>query len=233
MIILSNSIPKSASTLMANYQEDILKCLNKKNGQLVLKDKFQGRYINYPNRKILLKLLAINLMHGTIVIKCHWPYLKFLDRFCLVTNTKMTINYRDPRDMILSMIDHGEKSRKMGDGTGAFSECFNVIDLIPRQVELMKRLELFLNKPYVHGIKYENMILNPRKVLKEMNQFLNIELDDLVLNEIISNRNKVKTTSHNFNKGTTERWKEEMSQNEKQKCLEAFKPFLEKYNYEL
>ena len=75
------------------------------------------------------------------------------------------------------------------------------------------------------------MRINPLKVLKEMNLFLNLEVDEIVLNEIISNRNNMKTKSHNFNKGTTERWREEMSQNEKQKCLEAFKPYLEKHNF--
>ena len=233
MIILSNSLPKSGSTLLANYQEDILKFLNNKNGQLILKEKFQGRYIDYPNRKILKELFKINLMHGTIVIKCHWPYQKLVSNFCLLTNTKMTITYRDPRDMILSRIDHGERSRKTGDGTGAFSECIDVINLIPRQVELMKRLDLFLTKPYVQSIKYEDIMMNPLKVLKEMNLFLNLEVDEIVLNEIISNRNNMKTKSHNFNKGTTERWREEMTQNEKQKCLEAFKPYLEKHNFAL
>ena len=145
----------------------------------------------------------------------------------------MTISYRDPRDMILSMIDHGERSRKSRDGTGAFFECIDVINLIPKQVVLMKRLDLFLTKPYVQGIKYEDMMMNPLKVLKEMSLFLNFEVDELVLDEIISNRNNMKTKSHNFNKGTTERWREEMSQNEKQKCLEAFKPYLIKHNYAL
>ena len=49
------------------------------------------------------------------------------------------------------------------------------------------------------------MMMNPLKVLKEMNLFLNLEVDEIVLNEIISNRNNMKTKSYNFNKGTTER----------------------------
>jgi hypothetical protein len=43
MINLSNSIPKSGSTHLANLQEDILSHCNVKNGQEALREYYKGR----------------------------------------------------------------------------------------------------------------------------------------------------------------------------------------------
>lgn len=233
MILLSNSIPKTGSTLIANYQEDILSKLDLKSGQKKLKSKYKGRYIESPKGTILIDLLGIDLSAGSVLVKCHWNQNKFLNAFCFMPNVKMTLSYRDPRDIILSLIDHGNRTRAKNDISGAFADCFNILQLIPRVLDYMERLKYWETKNYVHLIKYENLMSDPLNVLKEMIAFLNWNLKDEVLTGLIDNRENNKQKSHNFNKGITERWRNEMSQIEKEECLKVFRPFLERFKYDL
>ena len=231
MIILSNSIPKSGSTLLANYQQDMLSRSKVRSGQATLKSDYKVRFIKTPTKSILLNLFRINLLNGSIVVKCHWAFSKILNFYCRFLDVRMTMTYRDPRDMILSMIDHGNRTRNGKDPSGAFADCNNIIDLIPLTVKLMEQLQTWQSKEYIHCIKYEDLMTDQFNVLKEMNTLFRWNLGDDSLREIIELREKSKNTSHNFNKGTTERWKKEMNEVEKSACLEAFKPYLNRLNY--
>jgi hypothetical protein len=233
MIILSNSIPKTGSTLLANYQEDILGVSKVKSGQAALRSSFNGRFIENPLIHLLFNLSRIESKHGSVVVKCHWRPSLYLDLYCRFQNVRMTMMYRDPRDMILSMIDHGNRSRKSKDPSGGFRDCVDVFQLIPRTVKFMKRQQYFESKDYVHNVKYEDMMSDPLTVLQKMVAFLEWKVKDESLKEIIELRDKSKKTSWNFNKGTTQRWKDEMNQEEKDACLEAFEPHLRRLNYSL
>lgn len=233
MILLSNSIPKSGSTHLANLQEDILSHCNVKSGQRTLRDYFQGRYIPKPSIPVLYNLRRINQQKGSIIVKCHWAFSQKLDLFCRHTDTKMTMTYRDPRDIILSMIDHGKRTRESNDPSGPFSDVHNVVDSLPVMIKMMEGLQLWQRKAYMHFIKYEDFISDKFTTLKEMISFLGWELNDNDLRKIIESHEKSKKTSHNFNKGTTERWRDEMNDFEKEICLKAFESHLIRLNYSL
>lgn len=233
MILLSNSLPKTGSTLIANYQEDILKKIEIRNGQAIIKTNYGGRYIDYPTKKRLLNLLALDLAKGSFIIKCHWMYSNILNYYCALPNVKMTYSYRDPRDIILSMIDHGNRTRAGKDLSGAFKDCYNVIELIPNTINLMEQLKVWKSKKKIYVIKYEDFMCNPYSVLKDMLGYLNWNLNDDTLKELILEKEQLKTKSHNFNKGTTQRWREEMTPEEQEACLKAFQPYLEWLNYDL
>ena len=236
MIILSNALPKTGSTLLASYQIDIMKASKVRSGQHTLNSYLsEGRYarfIHHPSRQVLFNLFRINLTNGSLIVKCHLTPSRSLDLYCRLPQVRMTMAYRDPRDIILSMIDHGKRTRNSENPSGPFSDCFNVIDLIPRTVRLMEQLQVWQSQKYVHCVRYEDMMSNPLKVLKEMVAFFSWKIDDVVLKEIIESRQRTKKTSHNFNKGITERWKMEMTQTEKDACLNAFKPYLSRLHYD-
>jgi hypothetical protein len=233
MIILSNSLPKTGSTLLAHYQEDILRELNIYHGQTRLVGKFGGRYIDIPTKKKLLQLFYLNLGRGSLVVKCHWRQDKLLNFALTLPHVKMTVCYRDPRDIILSMIDHGERTRKGLDPSGAFSECYEVSDLIPRAVDLMKQLEEWRSQKNVHLIRYEELVSDPAKAIEEMSTFLNLSIDSRIIEKIILKRESIKKGSHNFNKGTICRWRSEMSPQQQKECLSALKPYLVTFDYDL
>ncbi len=233
MIILSNSIPKTGSTLLANFQEDILSSLGRTNGQNTLRDKYNGRYIEYPSWAVLLNLASINRRYGSCVVKCHWAPSAKLDLFCQSLNVKMTLTYRDPRDMILSMIDHGKRTREGNDPSGSFADCTNVIDLIPRTLKMVENLDLWTRKRFVRSVRYESLMADTHNTLKEVVSFLGWKVEDSIIEDIINERDKIKHRSLNFNKGTTQRWKTELDDSEKEVCKLAFNQHLIKLGYEL
>lgn len=233
MIILSNSIHKTGSTHLANLQEDILAQCKINNGQKTLRALYKGRFIASTSKKVLLNLVRIDVLSGSLVVKCHWSNSRRLDLFCRLTNTKMTMTYRDPRDIILSMIDHGKRARGNGKTSGRFTDCYNVIDLIPRTVKMMEKFQIWQSKNYVYCIKYEELMLDKHKTLRQMIAYFKWKINEHNLSKIIESHEELKKTTHNFNKGTTERWREEMTKAEKDACLKAFKPHLMRLQYSL
>lgn len=133
MIIISSSIPKSASTLVFRYQQDLLGLASHKN--VIAQEKFDN-YSNYGFlRKIGLKefviIIFIKIKYGNIVIKTH-SELTFLIKLLMALGlAKATFCYRDPRDIILSAIDHGERSRKGLDPSNGFKNMKTIKDGLP------------------------------------------------------------------------------------------------------
>ena len=75
MIIISSSIPKSASTLVYHYQKDLLALANQNNA--VAQEEFK-KYSNYGflritdfNLKMFSSVIFIKIKYGNIVIKTH------------------------------------------------------------------------------------------------------------------------------------------------------------------
>ena len=232
MILLSNSMPKTGSTIMATYQERLLELAGCRSGQCRLKRGFGGRYIDAPTRKNLLKLIYINSRFGSSVVKNHWDYseeIKFLAKTRLA---KVTMCFRDPRDIILSILDHGKRSRDSGIMSGHFSEYTNVKDTFPYVKRLVEKFDKWKNIGNVFYVKYEDMMSSPVDILEEMAKFLEWSVPNDSIRELIDQLELKKTKSHNFNKGTVERWKDEMSKNDIEMTTNAFNEFLSSHAYE-
>jgi len=143
----------------------------------------------------------------------------------------MTMAYRDPRDIILSMID-SDKSKNESAGNLKNIIIKGVEDLLPRLNRMMKNFMKWRSKKYVQCIRYEDLMNDRVNVLKKMLKFLNWEIKESELAKVILFREETKYTSWNFNKGTTERWKNEMNDSEKGACRKALGLYLKELNYE-
>lgn len=233
MILLSNSIPKTGSTLLASYQEDMLEASGIRSGQDALRLAFGGRFLPKPTGPVLVSLARTSFLRGSLVVKCHWPFERRLHVFCQLLKVRMTFAYRDPRDMILSMIDHGERTRNGGDPSGAYSHCISVEGVVPHVLAMMESFRIWKHRKYVRPVRYEDLVSNPVDVLDGINAFLGWKLERTRLIEMVEQRERNKVSSHNFNKGTTERWKTEMNSAQKDLCRKRFEPYLVELGYEL
>lgn len=233
MIIISNSIVKTGSTLLVGYQADLIRDCGEGGGQSQLRSLFNGRFIQKPSIGTLLKLAKCEKLHGTCVVKCHWRPGLVLDWFCRANPVKMTVAYRDPRDIILSMIDHGKRTRARPDSDGPFSDCYTVESLVPRVVKLMEQVKHWERRSFVKLVRYENMMADPVGEVMGVARFLDFGASEEVVKKIVDERERRKATSRNFNKGIVNRWREEMSQDQKDLCREAFGEFLDHSNYDV
>lgn len=147
--------------------------------------------------------------------------------------SKTTITYRDPRDVILSAIDHGRRTRASGlCCDGGFVQYQTVLDSIPMVQHLISKFERWHQRTSVYCVKYENMMQNPQRELTAMTKFLNWDVSEKAIEKAVESEQKERNKRLNFNKGTTERWKHEMSAEEIEATSKAFYPFLKKMGYE-
>lgn len=233
MILISASLPKSGSTLIANYQEDLLAALFPSNGQAQLRKAFQGRFIGSLNPIVIARLLAIHARHGTIVVKTHSAATPLLRALINAGVARATYCYRDPRDVVLSSIDHGKRSRAGEDPARAFIDYTTIDDAIPKVQSLIQRWQSWHIFGKAQMIRYEELMADKLGSLRAMAGHLGWGADDQLLNDLVARHTPKKGVSYNFNKGTTLRYQTEMTPEEIARCTRAFRDILVQYQYEV
>jgi hypothetical protein len=224
-------LQKSGSTLIANLEEDILLASGKRCGQSQVRKKFNGRYIQKLNLKITLQLILYNLIYGSFVIKTHTKpdrYVRFLVNLGFA---KATYSYRDPRDVMLSAVDHGNRSRAGLDPRQSFLNFKSIENAIPLTIELMKICHRWHRFGKAFFIRYEDFMENPALSMEEVFKYLKIHVGSGTIREIAAKHEKNKQNSHNFNKGITYRYKTELTEEQLKESTQAFSKYLKLLKY--
>lgn len=233
MIILSNALPKTGSTYIVSLQEDFLNASGIASGQNALRSAFCGRYLSWPTARVILRLLALNALHGSVVVKCHWPAMHRLRMLRRLNVARITLSYRDPRDMILSMIDHGKRSRAGKDPRNAFIRCESVLQVVPLVERKMEELMRWRQVPGVHLIRYEALMTDADAVISEMLDYLRWPLSAEQRAQVLVEQEMRRSTSWNFNTGAIDRWRREMTDEEKEQTTRQFSRYLKPLGYKL
>ena len=235
MIIISSSIPKSGSTLIYNYQKDLLALAERHNA--VAQEKFK----KYSNCGFLrgiyvrdfLTIISLTIKYGNIIIKTHSKPSFFIKLLINLGMAKATFCYRDPRDIILSAIDHGERTRKGLDPSNACKNMISVKDSLPIVKSWTSNWYKWKEFGKVFFIRYENLMENKLSYLHQMSDYFNLRLKKEQIKEIYLKHEKIKKTAWNFNKGTTERYKTEMNGSDLFLCDRELKNILKDMNYSI
>ncbi|WP_285164741.1 sulfotransferase domain-containing protein [Shewanella goraebulensis] len=218
MLVLSNGIPKSGSSYLFKLTRDLLKTsINAENAvrEAILKGELEGSdlFVSNLNDKSLLLLDSISKEFGPLAVKVHE---KNLDRFsCFLTQEKIftPFTYRDPRDCILSSLDH--RARTNGE---VFQNYGNVSDAIPNVKSWAKSAVLYL-KSDCCAIKYESLIEFPEQQLMKLAGYFGISVtqaqaEKICLDELESR----KKGTRQFNTGLKNRYIHEMTSSDIDKC---------------
>ncbi|MEK7991072.1 MAG: sulfotransferase domain-containing protein, partial [Thiotrichaceae bacterium] len=232
MIVINNGVPKSGTTLILQYQIDMIKLASPENGLAELGRQYKNLFFPYIKNKEIESFLNIEKKCGDFVIKVHsQPSHNNLKKLVEEFGAKVTCGYRDPRDIILSAMDHRLRSQNKLDISGAFLNIATIEDGI-------KAVKKWLNIYYgwaEYGqalmIKYEDLIANKFSTLIDIANFLKLNLDDEVLKELCDKHERNKVSSWNFNKGTSYRWQSEMSVEQIEMCNEMLHDDLIKLGY--
>ena len=238
MIIISSSLPKSGSTFICNLEIELLKISDieqgRDNAQQKLKTHFGSRYFEWIGPVTLLRLLHLHKKHGSFVIKTHSGPTWAL-RFLINKNiAKATYSIRDPRDIILSTIDHGIKSRK---GTWKphpyFEKFTDVESALPMVKRILKNYYRWKKYGKVHFIRYEDFMQDKNSEIKHLVNHLDLKIEEEKVTRLIARREKNESASYNFNKGTIFRYKNEMNDPDLKRCELFFQDFLQECKYDL
>jgi len=95
-------------------------------------------------------------------------YVYMLDQLSEIDNLSILIIYRDPRDVVSSTLIMIDKYKQ--DWTRNYENAEKVTRRWLRAVELM---ELYDGR--IFCIKYENLVKNPKEVIAELGEFLDVE----------------------------------------------------------
>ena len=244
MIVLSAGLPKAGSGLLFNLTNDMLV----KSGQQDvrrLKDDFQlqGLLKNHncnigePNWAGLSRLLPLHFRGHRFVVKTHWGPNRVVRRLMWPGIIRATYVYRDPRDVLLSAMDHGRKLRAEGK-SHTFAQCSSVEDTIPIVLQWLKETSGWLHMPTTLSLKYEDLIADPIATMKRMSAFIGInpvhggiDLDAVFSRYDVHGSADADTQGLHWNKGIAGRFRDVFSPEDLERCNRAFGEYLEMMEY--
>ena len=243
MIVINTGVPKSGTTLIQQYQIDLINASAPLNGiNEIMKYGYNiNQFSEINNRSFFsdIDLDTFNLLkeihdhYGGFVIKTHCLPNEYTDSLTAHNISKITCCYRDPRDIILSTIDHGIRTRQGKDKSGAYKDVYSVYDGIQRIKKWYRIYNEWNKKENTLMINYENLIENKLQTLIELTKFLNIDLSPEIINDIYHKHESIKESAWNFNIGKANRWKVEMKTEDIILCNKYLREEILSMGYEL
>jgi len=234
MIIIDNGVPKSATTLILAYQKDLIAASSAQNG-MEQWSKFNHGSVFIPTIAVdqLDALVSIERDFGDFVIKMHRPPEDSTRKLVEDFKAKVTCCFRDPRDIVLSAMDHGARTRTGLDKSGAFANIFTVQDGA-REFKEWSRIYYEWQK-YGHAllIRYEDLLADKLTTLTHMVKFLGMNLGAITVTEICDKHERNKQSAWNYNKGVSHRWRVEMSSEDLAWCNDMLADDITRMGYSI
>ena len=224
MIVLSYGLTKSGSTLAFEMAKAVLE-LNGHPQPLLPDDVITpGESVNFVRGwtdERLARMLEATA-ERRIVVKTHTGPFGIspgrVDEAITAGALKLHVVYRDPRDMIVSMLDHGVKSRRTG-GV-AFSEIETLEDAIARVGQQLYRLGAWGAHPSLK-LQYERFAFHPTYGPQAIADDLGLPADPGEVWEIVNGRFTQR------NEAVPERYKTALWPEETERIERAFPLYLE------
>jgi hypothetical protein len=244
MIIISAGLQKSGTGFFFNITNDLLVAAGKDDIREIRERFSLEEVLKYYNCNIgdlnwgkIKKIMPLYLRGKTFVIKTHNQPNKWVNSLMAMRVVKATFIYRDPRDVVLSAIDHGKKIKEEG-LNHTFATCSTIESTIP-QVELWLRTTIpWMDLKGVLLLKYEDLLSDPVLQLKRLSNFLRIDVDEQDIRNILDKydynklENDVKDYLH-FNVGRAGRFHGMMDKKDLDACNRVFSPYLERMGYDI
>ena len=168
MLVIASGMQESGSAYFYNIINEIISRSDSGvDARGLKKDTRVNDLMKWHNNNIgkltapkLLRLWLASLRYGTFAAKTHSGpsrSARLMNRLGIV---RIVYSYRDPRDVILSAIDHGKKIIQDGENH-TFANMAD-FDLAIENVKGWLRIwEEYVKTPGVLAIKYEDMIVDP------------------------------------------------------------------------
>ena len=234
MIIINNGVPKSATTLVYQFQMDLINAASSANGLQAFKDRNEGwHWVPTVTDDILEQMLEVDSEYGCFVFCTHSPPEKNTLRLIEEFGAKLTCGFRDPRDNVLSMIDHGAKTRAGGDLTGAFEQIRTIQDGVEAVKWRAGIFEGWKDNSGVLMVKYEDLMEDKPTVLRHISEFCGLSCDEDALRGLVHKYDALNYKTHTFNKGNCYRWKDEMSPEDLAFCNQQLRDEIVMMGYSL
>jgi hypothetical protein len=227
MFVLSVGMPKSGSTLFSWYQKDILQHAYPINGQEQLQKLISEKHLNgkghfvqdVDSRQTLEVLCRLGETSGPFIVKTHTALSEYLQNFLVNSQVVTTFIHRDPRDVILSIIDHGIREKLKLNGDNFFSQYNSIRETIPLVKFFCDTAQDWVDSGIADTYSYSSLLREPKNEIFRFCQAINYFPDDQFVQALIEKYtlNPEKGTRQ-FNTGKLSRYREEMTKLEIELC---------------
>jgi len=243
MLIISAGMQKSGSAYLYNLINGLLKMAGNPDAAEIRAKRGLDDILRSANHNVkdlsfltLFRLLRASSKEGSFAIKTHRPptlAVRALQQFNLA---QVIYIYRDPRDALLSVMDHGRKALATGE-KHPFTEMieFDVaFEGIKRWLETWREYQKL---PNLLQFRYEDLLADPLSIVKKCAAFLKVEATEQACKDLIwqfnrDNPNVDRETLH-LNKGVACRYKDEMTSEQRSRCRTDFGGVIEAMGYAL
>ncbi|MFZ1323348.1 MAG: sulfotransferase domain-containing protein [Ignavibacteria bacterium] len=243
MLVISSGMQKSGTAYFYNVLNDLLIESGSANARNI-KDEFSLENILKDNNnnidgiswKDLLKISIVSFKKGIFAVKTHYPNRRSFEFLSKVGIVKIIYSYRDPRDVILSVIDHGKKLKESGE-TGNFTNMIELDDAIRNVKTWIKDCKELSKKDSILKYSYEDFLKDPENIFSKVSEFLKIEFNTKSVQKILHRYNPVNPDMPrgrlHYNKGIVNRFKTEMSISDQNRVIEAIGNDIAEMGYKL
>lgn len=242
MLVICAGMQKSGSGYIYNIVNAMLFATGNADARHVKETYELDKTMRWHNNNIgrlsffkLFRLWRVSKKTGTYAVKTHRGPTTAAIVFQVLGLTKILYSYRDPRDVILSAVDHGKRLLSEGrtDTFGQIASFSKAALAAKKWTKVWKRYHRLTN---VLELRYEDAVDNPRGMFVEIEEFLGVQVPECVRDEILwrfskGNRN-AETKGLHFNKATIHRYAREMTEEQKKACERLFGQQLTAMGYE-
>jgi hypothetical protein len=246
MIIISAGLQKAGSGLYFNLVNDLLIASGGDDAREIkrayqLDDILQHHNCNIGDLRWaqIKKLLLPHLQGKRFVVKTHSKPTFVVKLLIVLGIVKALCIYRDPRDVVLSALDHGQKIRARGE-QHTFASCLTVDNTIPQVKHWLGDTIRWMELKDVLTVRYEDLLAEPVAELQRLAAFIGIDcaaagIDPAALLSRYQGQqldSSMKDYLH-WNRGVAGRYQNSMPQAEQRRCDEQFAPYLKRLGYPL
>lgn len=243
MIVVSASMKKAGSGWYFNMTNDLLVA-----GGFADAREVRERYrlhaalrggncqVNRSSRYHTARLFLPHLRGHTFVVKSHGRPSRSVRGLLALGVMKATYIYRDPRDVVLSILDHGRRLREDGNQANAASALHSIEDAVRYVRRLLGIWERWDECSGVLTVRYEDLVRDPSGELDRLATFLQVEVAPRVLAGIVrsyepGSRSDEDRHNIHFNRGVVRRFEGSMTDGERALCDRHFGPYLPRMGY--
>jgi len=228
MIYISFGMLKSASTMLYQLTEEALRAAGRR--PLVLGPPLRPRFstTNYFDQidPALIARIQAEAAGRDVVLKTHQRPHPDVAAMIASGQIMASASIRDPREIALSMIDHGARSRRWG--IAEFSECAGPADCLPSIDQQMESLAQWAAVPGVRVHGYNAICFGTARVVRDIAQQAGLQIDAAAIAARFAGGRGV----GQFSKGQAERWRE-MDEATSSAFLARYADFHRDYGWQL
>ncbi len=228
LLYFSYGMTKTGSTLAFQILRSALDLCGFPQDQLsssAIKQSSTINFVNHISEAQMDEIKAEVAARGyPVVLKTHTRPDPAVKRMIKSGEAKAFIAYRDPRDIALSMLDHGRRAR--AEGKQAFSEFSDLNDVLENLRHQFNSMTEWLRLPDVFPLYFEDLAFDTERMARQILARLNLKLDPEILAGIV-----LESRFTQKNKGVSLRYISEMSKADAAEIGREYEPFIRKFIY--